>query len=154
MLTGDSVTETETEILHMYWAMSLPKAHELQQTVLARVSNLVLAAALVKAACNLLDFRYAQGSVCCETAELQAEWDALITNMGISRGPAVEELARAPHEVIANASRGPTAQAIVGMLDFALGEELTQFVVQMDRAPNAPLASHIVADVAAALDLP
>ena len=57
-------------------------------------------------------------------------------------------------EVIANALSGPTAQAIVGMLDFVVGEEPTEFVVQMDRAPNAPLASHIVADVVAALDLP
>ena len=32
-------------------------------------------------------------------------------------------------EVIANALSGPTAQAIVGMLDFALGDELTEFVV-------------------------
>ena len=105
-------------------------------------------------AVTLLDFRYTDESVCSETPELQAVWDELITNMGVSRGPAVEDLARAPQEVIANASRGPTAQAIVGMLDFALGEELTQFVDQMDRAPNAPLASHIVADVVAALDLP
>ena len=154
VLTGDSVTETENEILHMYCAMSLPEAHNLQQTVLARISSLALAAALVKAAVTLFDFRYADESVCSETPELQAEWDDLINEMRVSRGPAVVDLARAPQEVIASASRGPSAQAIVGMLDFAVGEELTEFVVQMDRAPNAPLASHMVADVVAALDLP
>ena len=74
--------------------------------------------------------------------------------MGVPRGPAVEDSARAPQEVIANASRGATAQAIVGMLDFALGKKLTQFVVELDRAPDAPLASHIVAVIAAALELP
>ena len=57
-------------------------------------------------------------------------------------------------EVIANALSGPTAQAIMGMPDFAVGKDLTEFVLKMDRAPNAPLASHIVADVVAALDLP
>ena len=86
MLTGDSVTETENEILHMYCAMSLPEAHDLQQTVLARVSSLALAAALVKAAVTLFDFRYADESVCSETPELQAEWDDLINEMRVSRG--------------------------------------------------------------------
>ena len=134
VLTGDPVTETETEILHMYCAMSLPEAHELQQTVLARVSNLVLAAALVKAACNLLHCRYAQESVCCENAELQAEWDALIIDMGISLSPAVQELALAPREVIANALSGSTEQGTKGMLEYAAGEELTERVLQIARA--------------------
>ena len=121
---------------------------------MARVSNLALAAALVMAAGELLGFRYTPEGVCCETPEVRAEWDALITDMGIPRGPAVKDLARAPNHVIANALRGPTAQAVVGILDFVLGDELTEFVVQMDMTPNASLAIPLAAESVAALHLP
>ena len=67
VLTEGQVTGADTVLLYMYCAMGLPGAHELQQTVLARVSSLALAAALVKAAVTLLDFRYADESVCSET---------------------------------------------------------------------------------------
>ena len=134
--------------------MSLPKAHELQQTVLARVGNLALAAALVMAAGELLGFRYTPEGVCCETPEVRAEWDSLVTDMGIPSGPAVKDLARAPDHVIANALRGPTAQAVVGILDFVLGDELTEFLIQMDMTPNASLATHLAADSVPALQLP
>ena len=50
VLTQGQVTGADTVLLYMYCAMGLPGAHEQQQTVLARVSNLELAAALMKAA--------------------------------------------------------------------------------------------------------
>ena len=79
----------EEVLLHFYCAMGLEGQHPLQQALLARCSCREAAAAVARAAVSVLSVQYRPSGVSsfspesAEASEVRAEWDDIISGVGI-----------------------------------------------------------------------